>query len=53
VKRQGKEKGEKGHGRCGQNNATEAEAATGEDAAGGGGENGGGGNVNVSQTGNA
>jgi hypothetical protein len=55
AKRRGREmeKGEKGHGRCGQNNATETEAATGEDAAGGGGENGSGGNVNVSQAGNA
>jgi hypothetical protein len=54
AKRSGreKEKGETGHERCGQNNATEAEAATGEGAAEGGGENGGGGNVNFSQVGN-
>jgi hypothetical protein len=48
-----KENGEKGHGRRGQNNATEAEAVTGEDAAGGTGKNGGAGNINVSQVGNA
>jgi hypothetical protein len=48
-----KEKGGKGHGRCGQNDATEAEAATGDGANGGVGENGGGGDGNVSQEGNA
>jgi hypothetical protein len=44
--------GEKGHGRCGLNNATNEEAAMGEDAAGGGGEHGGGGNITVSLVGN-
>jgi hypothetical protein len=54
-KRKGKEKekGEKGHGRLEQNNATEAEGVTGEGAARGGGENGGGGNIDISQVGNA
>jgi hypothetical protein len=54
-KRKGKEveMGKQGHGRRGQNNATEADAATGEGAATSGGENGGGGNVDASQAGNA
>jgi hypothetical protein len=55
TKRNGKakEKGEKGCGRHGRNNATEVEAGIGKAAAWGRGEHGGGGNADDHQAGNA
>jgi hypothetical protein len=52
-KGKGKEKGDKGCGRCGQNNATEVQAATSKGTARGTGVNGGGGNSDDGQVGNA